>query len=400
MNGGKTYMNITELSKEIEASDIDDELKSQLKEHLFLFKQAGRAMEEERLEDGISILEMLLQRAPHDLAVQAMLATAYSSAGHPIKSIRMLEDIYEQEPDDGEYSFALALAYRRQDWVQKALKQLKITVSLSPDNRKAWEHLAECSMEIEDTHEATMNCFGAMYILNEYGIKSIKLNALAFSLTIEENEKADKYLTNILDIMDDEEKYAPSYYEGVVNDLLWEVNMSECYEFIPRIKEIAKEIPDISESIVERLSIVERRAEIIAMDETYPKTLCGIIKLLDNGCDCEECMRNLISMECSVLVDLNGYQPELMRLHKEHPKLYEMHSKFFDEAISGVDRERSLSSRLRTMSESGFEPILIRADGSEVNPVVETYRREGPKIGRNELCPCGSGVKYKKCCGS
>lgn len=24
--------------------------------------------------------------------------------------------------------------------------------------------------------------------------------------------------------------------------------------------------------------------------------------------------------------------------------------------------------------------------------------REGPKIGRNDLCPCGSGKKYKKCC--
>jgi len=23
-----------------------------------------------------------------------------------------------------------------------------------------------------------------------------------------------------------------------------------------------------------------------------------------------------------------------------------------------------------------------------------------PKIGRNEPCPCGSGKKYKKCCGA
>ncbi|WP_420885320.1 SEC-C metal-binding domain-containing protein [Candidatus Protochlamydia phocaeensis] len=22
----------------------------------------------------------------------------------------------------------------------------------------------------------------------------------------------------------------------------------------------------------------------------------------------------------------------------------------------------------------------------------------GPRIGRNDLCPCGSGKKYKKCC--
>jgi uncharacterized protein len=27
-------------------------------------------------------------------------------------------------------------------------------------------------------------------------------------------------------------------------------------------------------------------------------------------------------------------------------------------------------------------------------------RRAEPKVGRNDLCPCGSGKKYKKCCGS
>jgi pyruvate/2-oxoglutarate dehydrogenase complex dihydrolipoamide acyltransferase (E2) component len=31
---------------------------------------------------------------------------------------------------------------------------------------------------------------------------------------------------------------------------------------------------------------------------------------------------------------------------------------------------------------------------------VETVRREEPKVGRNDPCPCGSGKKYKKCCGS
>ncbi len=30
---------------------------------------------------------------------------------------------------------------------------------------------------------------------------------------------------------------------------------------------------------------------------------------------------------------------------------------------------------------------------------VETYRRTEPRIGRNDPCPCGSGKKYKKCCG-
>ena len=30
---------------------------------------------------------------------------------------------------------------------------------------------------------------------------------------------------------------------------------------------------------------------------------------------------------------------------------------------------------------------------------VTTVKNEGPEIGRNEPCPCGSGKKYKQCCG-
>ena len=30
----------------------------------------------------------------------------------------------------------------------------------------------------------------------------------------------------------------------------------------------------------------------------------------------------------------------------------------------------------------------------------ETFKREVPKVGRNEKCPCGSGKKYKQCHGT
>ena len=30
---------------------------------------------------------------------------------------------------------------------------------------------------------------------------------------------------------------------------------------------------------------------------------------------------------------------------------------------------------------------------------IETYHRDDNKVGRNDSCPCGSGKKYKKCCG-
>ncbi len=36
-------------------------------------------------------------------------------------------------------------------------------------------------------------------------------------------------------------------------------------------------------------------------------------------------------------------------------------------------------------------------DGELVKP--KPIVREEPKVGRNDPCPCGSGKKYKKCCG-
>ncbi|MCE1248178.1 MAG: SEC-C domain-containing protein [Firmicutes bacterium] len=38
-------------------------------------------------------------------------------------------------------------------------------------------------------------------------------------------------------------------------------------------------------------------------------------------------------------------------------------------------------------------------DNSDEEQPVETFVREDPKVGRNDPCPCGSGKKYKKCCG-
>lgn len=39
------------------------------------------------------------------------------------------------------------------------------------------------------------------------------------------------------------------------------------------------------------------------------------------------------------------------------------------------------------------------SSGKEDTSNTDPKRRTAPKVGRNELCPCGSGKKYKQCCG-
>jgi preprotein translocase subunit SecA len=42
-------------------------------------------------------------------------------------------------------------------------------------------------------------------------------------------------------------------------------------------------------------------------------------------------------------------------------------------------------------------PRPARAGGDDV---IRQVKREEPKVGRNDPCPCGSGKKYKKCHGA
>ena len=59
-----------------------------------------------------------------------------------------------------------------------------------------------------------------------------------------------------------------------------------------------------------------------------------------------------------------------------------------------VDRE-ALEKRKRQQAEMRLSRGGQEAGQAQQQPL----KREGEKIGRNDPCPCGSGKKYKKCCG-
>jgi len=64
-----------------------------------------------------------------------------------------------------------------------------------------------------------------------------------------------------------------------------------------------------------------------------------------------------------------------------------------DFAISNKDRKTAFTFRM---------PSLKRIDFVEQTKNLSKTKSLPPssKIGRNDPCPCGSGKKYKKCCGS
>ena len=67
-----------------------------------------------------------------------------------------------------------------------------------------------------------------------------------------------------------------------------------------------------------------------------------------------------------------------------------------DEALIATPEQREALSRLIPASVAGLYRFWLPVRRIVIDPAVP---RELPKIGRNEKCPCGSGRKFKKCCG-
>ena len=86
--------------------------------------------------------------------------------------------------------------------------------------------------------------------------------------------------------------------------------------------------------------------------------------------------------------------------------------RLFEEMMDGFQKEALtllFRAQVRTADEGrrpvprqpvhAYKPATEGGAGQAEEARPEQARRTGKKVGRNEPCPCGSGKKYKHCCG-
>lgn len=71
------------------------------------------------------------------------------------------------------------------------------------------------------------------------------------------------------------------------------------------------------------------------------------------------------------------------------------------EEVEELERQRREAQERQQMEFQHAEASATEGEEQQPAEVAETstYVREQPKVGRNDPCPCGSGKKYKQCCG-
>ena len=175
-------------------------------------------------------------------------------------------------------------------------------------------------------------------------------------------------------------------------------------DMLAYIKENVSEPEKISEELIKQANskYVEKETEI-GSEEMRELERVVMLKVVD-----EKWMNHIDSMdELKNGIGLRAYgqQDPVVKYRIEGMDM-------FDEMISDIKvdvtkilmniRQQGEAKRQETVKITGaaLEAIHSVDGGSKIGTDVDrTIRNDGPKVGRNDPCPCGSGKKYKNCCG-
>ena len=175
-------------------------------------------------------------------------------------------------------------------------------------------------------------------------------------------------------------------------------------EMLPYIKDHFSEPEKITEELIKQANAKYTEKEVaIGSEQMRELERIVMLKVVD-----EKWMNHIDSMdELKNGIGLRAYgqQDPVVKYRIEGMDM-------FDEMISDIKvdvtkilmniRQQGEAKRQETVKITGaaLEAIHSVDGGAKIGTDVDrTIKNEGPKVGRNDPCPCGSGKKYKNCCG-
>ena len=183
------------------------------------------------------------------------------------------------------------------------------------------------------------------------------------------------------------------------------------YEILPFIESVIKNagVEKMLEGTAYKTLLAGYQAQA-AVRSGMPKALAALPAMrafsASDFCprnDRKDCQNEAVMLETEILCDYLRYKPYIKRLKNEHPDLYTHSAGFYNEIQQYNEAKLIKAVESRLAKTRKFDERLTLDWLGEDDDEADSVRREpvrSDKIGRNEPCPCGSGKKYKKCCGA
>lgn len=354
-----------------------------------------------------------------------LLYIAQRQSGKTGKAVKTIEDLVESHPDNIGYKRELAFAYGERGYRKKANQVSKelyegglrdfdfmfqYMMSLGHDTLSESEK--EMMYEIIDKSKEN---------LEEYGMAGlVAITMLMHSSSTEEQmEKTQhieyEYLKEIIPHLKEWNNEMITSTVGLVamQFLTEGIAAPEELETITSLVKEQLDIDDEEESdpeLAENLLFAVQANEF-EKDEQISDLLKEMFEEYVN--DSDDILIPLYQMDVKLrlLEEWDQHKEEVLYVKEKYPLVYEELEEGLKDLIESTDhdllREKLLKKYNRLACNCEMTPYYhyyperrkkegtIQWDSEESG----SYRRVGKKIGRNDPCPCGSGKKYKNCCG-
>lgn len=160
----------------------------------------------------------------------------------------------------------------------------------------------------------------------------------------------------------------------------------------------ALKLDDLTELIAEQVrSAYQQKVKLFGKEDLEQLERLIMLQIIDN-----QWVAHLQDMEhMKEGIGLRGYGQldPLKEYQKEGFALFgELMDRIREETLSTLFRIQIMRRGPEEMPKKRKKPMQLSHGDDGGTPT--TVRRKGKKIGRNDPCPCGSGKKYKKCCGA
>ncbi|NLI93096.1 MAG: DnaJ domain-containing protein [Peptococcaceae bacterium] len=375
------------------------------------FKEGRKALDEGDAEKAIRLLEEVIKFYPHFSVVNSLLGEAYLKNENSVKAIRIFEKLAAQEQNNAGFVRRLAEAYALRGWHKKAIIQFRRALSLDEDNISLWLGLTDCYLQAKDFQKAKETVREGLEVSNRKGWDNLELYYHIIQIDILSHDLISmrKRLEEMKNkaIEKEEERANAAWFLAALAKMIHSIGLEEeaaaaintAFALQPddeKIQSIKKEV-DTQYSLLMEIKKLKKDS---AVDSRLAEMLDCELHMCGQK-DCLDCKITQFFCEMDIIVEIESLRKDVLRLKNSYPELYNMKKEFFDSVLN-PKKEQHLFDTYNKKYKKYKKLCPERFDDEDEEGcelLQQPYRRSEPKVGRNDPCPCGSGKKYKKCCG-
>lgn len=380
------------------------------------FNEGRRQLEVGDAQRAIKLLEKVRETYTDFSVINSLLGDAYMANENSGKAIQIFEELAADESNNAGFIGKLAHAYLMRGWHKKAAEKYEQALLLDEDNISLWLGHIECYLSAKDITKAKEIALEGIEVSNRKGWDNIEFYYHIIQADIESHDLdgMSKHLEEMKDIANrnEDEKGNVAWFLANLSKQLQFYNLTEesaatinaAFELLPDDVEIKKIKAEIDED-----SIIILQMHRLEEDEAIDALFKAMLKFEMHKCgrrNCLNCEFEQFSFEMDAIYNINAYRKDILNLKNKYPELYNMKKDFFDSVLNRRNEDKLINlyrkkvERFMKLCPERFEPDEYEGY-NEVDGYTNTpYVRIEVKVGRNDPCPCGSGKKYKKCCGT